>query len=377
MEAWTSALWAARMVARVWQWLSWLALLVVVLLALRRLAHIVFWNEMVGPRRRRPVRPPEAAAGMRASHARDQLLSVVVTGCDSGFGAAVCRRLHAKGYRVFAGCFLPATVHQLHMELGTDRMRAFQLDVADPESVKRAVATVRAVTPRLWAVINNAGIAEGANIEWTPLPVFERVMNVNAFGTVRVAKAFLPLLLNEPEPEARIINVASVLGYVALPGSAAYAMSKHAVEAFSEALRVELRPWGVKVITLEPGFFRTTMPSRGLSAAAKMFQSLPQKEREERWGEEFWSATLQHSHRMVDKASGNPKTVVDAMVHAVEARYPNAKYQLGLDARAGFNLLWGLPTFVRDIIMGRLASFPANAPPAGLAARQRMLARGS
>ena len=174
---------------------------------------------------------------------------VLITGCSSGFGYQLAVRLHACGFTVFAG---------LHTAEGAsaDRLRSLgvhvlQLDVTDQLQVDQAVHYVQSHLPAngLWALVNNAGVAVMCYAEWIPAAFYDRIVDVNLKGTVRMTLAFLPLLRRSG---GRVVNVTSGGGRVPLIFHAPYVASKFGVEGFSDVLRVELKSFGVKVVVVEP-----------------------------------------------------------------------------------------------------------------------------
>jgi NAD(P)-dependent dehydrogenase (short-subunit alcohol dehydrogenase family) len=179
-------------------------------------------------------------------------LGVVVTGASSGIGAAIARELATRGFRVFG------TVRRLEdgRALAAARVVPVILDVIDAASIGRARVEVEralAGTP-LGGLVNNAGIPAAGPLELYPLEELRRVLEVNLVGAVAVTQAFLPLL---KAARGRIVNISSVAGRGALPFMGPYAASKFALEAVSDSWRRELLPFGVRVIVIEPGNFRT------------------------------------------------------------------------------------------------------------------------
>ncbi|XP_078695217.1 D-beta-hydroxybutyrate dehydrogenase, mitochondrial-like [Branchiostoma floridae x Branchiostoma belcheri] len=181
--------------------------------------------------------------------------AVFITGCDSGFGFELAKRLDSLGFTVFAGCLLADSGGEGSKKLRAEcssRLSTVQIDVTDDGQVKAAVQQFQHVPACLYALVNNAGIWQPGEIEWVSLATYRRVMEVNTFGTVRVTKAFLPLIRRE---KGRVVNISSVHGLYSSPSQTAYNMTKRAVEFFSDALRHEMHKWGVKVIIVEPSSF--------------------------------------------------------------------------------------------------------------------------
>lgn len=177
---------------------------------------------------------------------------MLVTGASSGIGAAIARHLAGRGFRVFG------TVRRAAdgAALARDGVTPVEMDVTDTESIargRREVERVLAGVP-LAGLVNNAGIPAAGPLELLPVDELRRVFEVNVFGPVAVTQAFLPLL---KAARGRIVNISSVAGRSVLPFMSPYAASKFALEAISDALRRELRPFGVAVTVIEPGSFRS------------------------------------------------------------------------------------------------------------------------
>ncbi|KAI1891414.1 hypothetical protein AGOR_G00143580 [Albula goreensis] len=185
--------------------------------------------------------------------------AVLVTGCDSGFGFVLAKHLHELGFSIFAGCRLKDEMGEgsrgLEM-LHSDRMKVLQLDVLSDQQVARAVEFVGAnledPEKGLWAVVNSAEVCTFGEVEFVGMETYKHLSEVNLWGTVRVTKALLPLIRRA---KGRVVNVSSMFGRMGGRLHSPYCVSKYGVEAFSDCLRYEMKPWGVKVIVIEPGNF--------------------------------------------------------------------------------------------------------------------------
>jgi NAD(P)-dependent dehydrogenase (short-subunit alcohol dehydrogenase family) len=199
--------------------------------------------------------------------------TVVVTGASKGIGAAVARRLAADGYRVVAGVRRAGDAEALRAELG-ERVVPALLDVTDPEAVAATAALVgREVGEHgLAGLVNNAGIAVAAPLEFLPPEELRRQLEVNVVGPHAVTKALLPLLRRG---RGRIVNVGSVGDRIASPLTGAYAASKFALRALTDALRLELSRWGIAVVLVEPGSTATPIWETSLAAAERLRRTLP------------------------------------------------------------------------------------------------------
>ena len=180
-----------------------------------------------------------------------QRSAVLVTGASAGIGRKVTERLAAEGYYVFAGARKEQDLKALD---AIPNVRGVRLDVTSPADVAAAVEIVRASGRALHGIVNNAGVAVVDPVLSTRDEDFDFQMQVNVYGVFRVTKAFAPLVI---ESRGRIVNISSISAFLSDCGTAAYTMSKAAVEAFTNVLAVEMAPLGVTVIAVEPGAYNT------------------------------------------------------------------------------------------------------------------------
>jgi len=241
----------------------------------------------------------------------------LVTGASRGFGHLICERLAARGHRVYAGMRDPAGPGA---ELGPT-CEVVELDVTDGDAVAHAVQTVIDREGRLDAVVNNAGYPLWGPLEETPLEEIQREFDVNVFGALRVTRAAVPIM--REQRSGVLVQLSSISGrVVAGPFWGHYAASKFALEAFSEALAYELRPFGVRVVLIEPGSYDTTIGestrlSPGLVEGRSAYDDSyrPMREADEPW------------------ALGDPDEVAQAVVQAIEDPVTPLRVLLGEDAR--------------------------------------------
>jgi NAD(P)-dependent dehydrogenase (short-subunit alcohol dehydrogenase family) len=273
---------------------------------------------------------------------------VFITGCDTGFGYSVARRLHDAGVNVHANCYSKDGAANLKSATSA-RLRTYVFDVTDDKAVlhcKEQVDKELGGQP-LWAVINNAGIANRCFIEGTSMEEFRRVIGVNAIATICVCKEFLPLLRRDLNNVGRIINVASVAGRIALPGAAAYNTSKFAVEGFSDALRRELFYFGIPVTIIEPGFFKTPMLMGSAAKIAEAWEKLPDALKKA-------YAKMQESRAArssaIQRIAEDPVIVVNEIVRNVQSRWPLTRALVGWQALFLLPALWTAPTAIGDIM---------------------------
>lgn len=188
-------------------------------------------------------------------------MEAVVTGASTGIGRGAVKVLIGHGWRVFAGVRKVADAESLGQEFG-DKVEPLLFDVTDGDAVRRAAETVRAKLAgrTLKGLVNNAGLAHGGPLAHQPIDQIRWVLDVNVLGAARVSQAFIPLLGADRSltgGPGRIVNITSVAGRIAAPFLGDYAMSKHALEAFSDSLRRELTIYGIDVIAVGPGAVAT------------------------------------------------------------------------------------------------------------------------
>jgi len=274
--------------------------------------------------------------------------AVFITGCDTGFGNQLAKRLDKMGVIVFAGCFTEDGAQLLRTE-ASDKLRVIMVDVTDEESVKNAALIVREDVDELYAVINNAGVLYGYYFEFTPIHLLRRMFDVNALGMMTVTKYFLPLVRGK----GRIINTSSIIGRQAFLASGGYAASKFAIEGFSDTLRMELWIHNTRVIIVEPQGFKTPMTDLYVE---HMYGLMEEADPEIR---KVYSVEIGYMES-IDRARGSPPVsiskqspdiVVDAYITALTAKFPNTRYPVGWDAQ--YILRWTalLPGHVSDVIV--------------------------
>jgi NAD(P)-dependent dehydrogenase (short-subunit alcohol dehydrogenase family) len=257
--------------------------------------------------------------------------SVLVTGASSGIGAACASRLAAAGWNVHAGVRKPGDA-----PVGTTEVI---LDVTDSEAVARLG---RAGTvpwgQSLDALVNNAGIAIAAPLEDLPVDELRRQLEVNVVGQLAVTKQLLPALR---AARGRIVIVGSIAGRSALPFLGAYAISKFALEAMADSLRLELGPDGIEVALVEPGTIATPIWSKPQPLADGVSERYRQRV------EHFRAAAARRAAKAAPAGD-----VAEAVVHALTAARPKARYLVGRDAKIRA-AIEHLPDRARDRVIRR------------------------
>lgn len=187
--------------------------------------------------------------------------AVLITGCSSGIGRATAKRLAAGGWTVYATARRPESI----ADLEAAGCRTLALDVTDEDSMVAAVRTIEETHGAIGVLINNAGYSQSGAMETVPLDAARRQFETNVFGLARLTQLVLPKMRDQRW--GKIVNIGSMGGKLVFPGGGWYHATKHAVEAISDALRFEVRGFGIDVILLEPGLITTEF---GEAAAASM-----------------------------------------------------------------------------------------------------------
>jgi NAD(P)-dependent dehydrogenase (short-subunit alcohol dehydrogenase family) len=274
--------------------------------------------------------------------------AVVVTGASTGIGRSTALHLDSLGFRVFAGVRRPEDGESLRAE-GSDRLTPLQLEVTDDASIATARATVDAAVGEqgLAGLVNNAGIAVSAPLEFIPLAELRRQLEVNVVGQVAVTQAFLPQLRRA---RGRIVNIGSIGGRIALPFAGPYAASKFAMEAVTDSLRRELRASQVEVSIIEPGGIKTPIWERGVGTAEEIRKNMSPE------GERVYGKAMDTMGALAAEIGRNglpPQQVAKVVEHALTADRPRTRYLVGRDAKIRAKLAAVLPDRAFDWLVAR------------------------
>ena len=273
--------------------------------------------------------------------------NVLITGCSTGLGRSTALMLAASGWRVFAGVRKTADAKSLQAE-AEGELVPLQFDVAKPDSLAQAIETLRKETGgELHGLINNAGVYLGGPLELMKPEEIELTFAVNVTGLLAVTRSCLPMLR---AAEGRIVNVSSISGLIAMPGVSVYAGSKHAVEAITDALRIELHPFGVKVVAVEPGGIKTPIWDKGAKRDQEAADDAATAELRK-----AYAPLLKLLHKLNAKPGGlPPEDVAKVVIEALESDRPKNRYLVGKDAKS-LALLRRLPDALRDrAIIGKV-----------------------
>jgi NAD(P)-dependent dehydrogenase (short-subunit alcohol dehydrogenase family) len=275
--------------------------------------------------------------------------AIVVTGASTGIGEATAVHLRELGFEVFAGVRKDADAERL----GAQAVRPLRLDVTDAASIETARHEVEEALGggRLAGLVNNAGIAVSAPLEFVPLDRLRQQLEVNLIGQIAVTQAFLPMLRRA---RGRIVNVSSIGGRVALPLLGPYAASKFALEAASDSLRRELRHLGVKVCVVEPGGVKTPIWQKGNAAADEIIGSMP-PEAQQLYGD-LITRIRAESVSIAQESGLPPRAVAETVGRALTARRPKIRYPVGRDAKLRSLAARLLPDRAFDALIGRALS---------------------
>ncbi len=276
--------------------------------------------------------------------------AVLITGAAGGIGVATVRRLDASGFQVFAGVRTASDGERLQREIST-RITPVWLDITDHASIAQAVETVtRAIGKAgLVGLVNNAGMIVEGPIELISIDDARTQFEVNVIGQIAVTQAFLPLLR---KAQGHIVNISAPTGQVAFPYLGVLSASKAALESVSDALRVELRPFGISISVIEPGAMQTEIFHKSAVHAQQVRQQLP--------GELlrlYAPALAAVAKALANQSLGSPDVVGAAIVHALTSRRPRTRYLAGRGAGM-IVVLRLLPDRVRDGLLLRALGLP-------------------
>jgi NAD(P)-dependent dehydrogenase (short-subunit alcohol dehydrogenase family) len=275
--------------------------------------------------------------------------AVLVTGASSGMGKACALRLSQAGYTVFAGVRKERDAQMLKQE-GSSRLIPVILDVTNDHTIAAAAQMIRETigAAGLVGLVNNAGVGVTAPIELVPLEELRRQFDINVIGQVAVIQAFLPLLR---AARGRIINVGSVGGKTTIPFGGPLCSSKYAIESINDALRMELRPWGIHVVLVAPGSIRTPAVDKLVADSEAMVNTFSPEGRA-RYATSY-RAFVQSFLKQEEEGVG-PEVMAETVYRALTASTPKKRYPVGPKSRLLPFLGTWLPAGVLDVLRTRL-----------------------
>ena len=271
---------------------------------------------------------------------------VLVTGCSSGIGRATAEVLRARGWQVYPTARRLEDIERLRQ----DGFQPVKLDVADPASVAEAVEDVLELSEgRLGAVVNNAGVAQFGAVEDLTRDAVRRQFEVNTFGALDLTNRLIPHFRGKGR--GRIVNVSSVYGRVTAPMVGCYCASKYAMEAFSDAMRIELRAEGIAVSLIEPGPIFSEFRTKSADHSVEIMDM---------HGGRF---ETRYQRRMAKAKAGQrkdlftkpPEAVAVKIAHALESNHPRSRYCVTVPAYLGAFLRRFAPDSLLDLMLVKSA----------------------
>lgn len=250
---------------------------------------------------------------------------ILITGASTGLGQSAALHLARKGHIVFATMRSPEKGGAPLVEAAKNeglQITVSKMDVCDDASVRAAVDSALAAAGHIDAIVNNAGIGDLGAMELATDEQMLAMFNTNVFGCVRVARAVLPSM--RERGSGAIINISSVAGLIVGAGNGLYAGTKHALEAISEAMAIEVMQFGIRVAIIEPGFFATPIIDKAMvSVADGAAGEGPYANVERRMAGIYMGGKA---------AAQNPQLVAELIEHAITTDAPKLRYRVGVDA---------------------------------------------
>ena len=245
----------------------------------------------------------------------DQSKAVLITGCSSGIGRATAELMASAGHRVYATARRLASI----ADLAERGCRTLALDVTDEQSMRAAVAAVEQAEGAVGVLVNNAGYSQSGAVETLDLDDVRRQFETNVFGLIRMCQLVLPGMRRQHS--GRIINLSSMGGKLTFPGGGAYHATKHGVEAISDALRFEVKGFGVDVVVIEPGLIKTQFAETA-RATVDDGDGGPYA----KFNEAVAAATVDAYQGPLSRLGGGPDAVARTIEKAVTAKRPRTRY---------------------------------------------------
>jgi NAD(P)-dependent dehydrogenase (short-subunit alcohol dehydrogenase family) len=270
--------------------------------------------------------------------------AALVTGCSSGIGRATAERLAAAGWTVYATARKPETLGELEAR----GCRTLALDVTDEASMRAAVEAVEGAHGAVGALVNNAGYSQSGAIETVPIEKVRAQFETNVFGLVRLCQLVLPKM--RAARGGRIVNLSSMGGKLVFPGGGFYHATKYAVEAISDALRFEVKGFGIDVIVVEPGLIRTSF---GTTAAGGVSEAGADEGDYAQFNAHVAAATegIYESGGPIARLGGGPEAVAEVIEKALAAKRPRPRYRVTASAKLLMTQRALLPDRAWDAVM--------------------------
>jgi NAD(P)-dependent dehydrogenase (short-subunit alcohol dehydrogenase family) len=267
--------------------------------------------------------------------------AVLITGCSSGIGHATAELLAREGWTVYATARRPETLADLERA----GCKALALDVTDEASMTAAVDAVVQAEDAVGVLINNAGYSQSGAVESVPLDQVRRQFETNVFGLIRMCQLVLPGMRDQHW--GRIVNLSSMGGRLTFPGGGLYHGTKYAVEAISDALRFEVRGFGVEVIVIEPGLIVTNFGETAAGSVGAAPTDGPYAD----FNREVGHAVEQVYRGPLARFGGGPETVAQTIAGALKAERPKTRYPVTASARVMMAQRRLMPDRLWDLLM--------------------------
>jgi NAD(P)-dependent dehydrogenase (short-subunit alcohol dehydrogenase family) len=276
--------------------------------------------------------------------------AVLITGCSTGIGRATAEHLASRGWNVYATARKPESI----ADLASRGCKTLTLDVCDDASMRAAVETVERAEGAVGVLINNAGYGLEGAFEEVPMTDIRRQFETNVFGLIAMTKLVLPAMRRQRW--GRVVNLSSMGGKLTFPGGAYYHATKHAVEALSDALRFEVKGFGIDVIVIQPGPIKTAFGDTAVGSIA-MPPNSPYA---------AFNVVLEKQIREayeggpMARFAAPPAAVAEAIEKAITAKNPKTRYKVTIAARVLMALRQILPDRAFDAFLR--TQFPPPAP---------------
>ncbi|MGD9975275.1 MAG: SDR family oxidoreductase [Desulfatirhabdiaceae bacterium] len=276
---------------------------------------------------------------------------ILVTGASTGIGKATALLMDKLGYQVFAGVRTNQAAENIQKD-SSSRLTPLILDITRSEHIDNAfeiISDCAAGAGQLCALVNNAGYTEAGPLEFLPIDRLRYQLEVNTIGHFAITQKFLPLIR---QSRGRIINTGSPAGFFSSPFIGAYNISKHALTAFNDSLRRELKPWGIHVVLIVPGFIETPIWDKSYSEMDRLINSLPEHDREK------YQSSIANGRRFMDVKGRSraitPDQVAISISRAIQAKHPKSLYFAGIDGYFSFGIGKFVPGFIVDMVTSRI-----------------------
>ncbi|MFL5830645.1 MAG: oxidoreductase [Solirubrobacteraceae bacterium] len=271
----------------------------------------------------------------------DPSKAALITGCSSGIGQATAERLLSDGWNVYATARRPETLTDLEAK----GAKTLALDVTDEASMQAAVDAVTEAEGAVGVLVNNAGYSQSGAVESVPMDQVRRQFETNVFGLIRMCQLVLPGM--RQQRWGKIVNLSSMGGRLVFPGGGLYHATKYAVEAISDALRFEVRGFGVDVVLIEPGLIVTAFGDTAMASVGTSGDGGPYAE----FNRKVASLTQNAYKGPMSKLGAGPDAVAKTIAKAISVGKPKARYPVTPSAHLMINQRRFTPDKVWDLMM--------------------------